>query len=185
MLLSTILHPLREAIVTMLAVITTLLCALAIDPEPGPGVLAVVLCLSLSRSHLDRDLKGRLEAAIALPVVGLVAVGVGMLLLHLPWVGAFVFVTGISVSIWLRRFGLMARRAGSLIALPFVAILATPYVPTTKVGPVLAIFIPVIVALLALLWVSVFHALARLARLLPPAKAMAHVSVLVPSRVKS
>ena len=47
-----------------------------------------------------------------------------------------VFVAGISVSIWLRRFGLMAQRAGSLIALPFVTLLTTPYVPTTKVGPV-------------------------------------------------
>lgn len=178
-----ILYPLPEAIVTMLAAITTLLCALAIDPEPGPAVLAVVLCLSLSRSHLDRDFKGRLEAAIALPVVGLVAVGVGMLLLHLPWVGAFVFVMGISASIWLRRFGLMARRAGSLIALPFVAILTTPYVPTTKVGPLLAIFIPVIVALFALLWVSVFHALARLTRALPPTRTMTHVPV--PSTMES
>jgi len=31
------------------------------------------------------------------------------------------------LSIWLRRFGPMAQRAGSLIARPFVALLATPY----------------------------------------------------------
>ena len=37
----------REAVVTMLAAIGTLWCALALDPEPGPAVLAVVLCLSL------------------------------------------------------------------------------------------------------------------------------------------
>ncbi|MEO7324500.1 MAG: FUSC family protein [Dokdonella sp.] len=164
----------REAIVTMLAAIATLLCALAIDPEPGPAILAVVLCLSLSRSHLDRDMKGRIEAAIVLPLVGILAVGVGMLLRHLPWIGALVFVTGITLSIWLRRFGLMACRAGSLIALPFVTLLTTPYVLTTKVGAVFAIFVPIIVALLALLWVSVFHALARLARLLPSARATVH-----------
>ncbi|WP_426700060.1 hypothetical protein ACPPVV_11690 [Rhodanobacter sp. Col0626] len=45
----------RDAIVTMLA---TLACTMAIAPEPGPAVLAIVLCLSLSRSHLDRDLRG-------------------------------------------------------------------------------------------------------------------------------
>jgi hypothetical protein len=66
----------------------TLLCALTIDPGPGSAVLAVVLCLSLSRSQLDRDGRGRVEAAIVLPIVGLTAVGVGMLLHRVPWLGA-------------------------------------------------------------------------------------------------
>jgi hypothetical protein len=107
----------------MLAAIATLLCALAIASGSGPAVLAVVLSLSLSRSHLDRDLRGRIEAAIALPVIGLVAVGVGILLHRAPWLGALVFVAGMFLSIWLRRLGPMARRAGSLIALPFVVLL--------------------------------------------------------------
>lgn len=163
---------LREAIVTMFAILATLACAMAIDPEPGPGILAVVLCLSFSRSHLDHDVRGRLEAAIVLPVVGLVATGVGLLLLHRPWVGAAVFVTGMFVSIWLRRFGPMARRAGSLIALPFVVILITPYVPNRHASPLLALLMPVIVALLALLWVAAFQALGRRARMLPPVRAV-------------
>jgi len=111
------LRALREASVTMLAAIATLLCALAIAPGAGPAVLAVVLCLALSRSQLDRNLRGRIEAAVALPVVGVLAVGVGTLLHQLPWLGALVFVCGMFASIWLRRFGPMARRAGSLIAL--------------------------------------------------------------------
>src|SRR5438105_2276783 len=40
---------LREAIVTMLATVATLFCAMEIDPEPAPAVLAVVLCLSFAR----------------------------------------------------------------------------------------------------------------------------------------
>lgn len=166
-------HPLeralREAVVTMLAMLATLAGAMAIDPEPGPAVLAVVLCLSFSRSHLDRNLRGRLEAAVALPIVGLLATGVGMLLLHQPWLGAAVFVGGMFTSIWLRRFGSMAARAGSLIALPFVAILTTPYIPTRQVGPLLAIAVPIIVALMALLSVAIMHALARRLKILPPA----------------
>ncbi|WP_254425201.1 FUSC family protein [Rhodanobacter sp. B04] len=154
----------------MLAAIATLLCALAIAPGPGPAVLAVVLCLSLSRSHLDRDLRGRIEAAIALPVVGLVAVGVGILLHRVPWLGAFVFVAGMFVSIWLRRFGPMARRAGSLIALPFVVLLTTPHVRAASIGAIPAPIVPVLIALLALLWVSALHALARRLRFLPPAR---------------
>ncbi|WP_250626441.1 FUSC family protein [Pinirhizobacter soli] len=159
---------LAAAVVTMLAALATLACALAITPEPGPAVLAVVLCLSFSRSHLDHDLRGRLEAAVALPLVGLVAVGVGGLLHHMPWVGAVVFVAGMFVSIWVRRFGLMAKRAGSLLALPFVVILTTPHMPATHGGHLRAILIPIIVALLALAWVAAFQAAARSLGILPP-----------------
>ncbi|MHB1056352.1 MAG: FUSC family protein [Rhodanobacter sp.] len=166
-----ILPALREAVVTMLAAIATLACAWAIASGPGPAVLAVVLCLSLSRSQLDRDLRGRIEAAVALPVVGLAAVGVGTLLLRAPWLGALVFVAGMFVSIWMRRFGPMARRAGSLIALPFVVLLTTPHIRVPQGSAVPAPLIPILIALLALLWVGVLHALARRVRLLPPARA--------------
>jgi hypothetical protein len=169
----------REAVVTMLAMLATLGCAMAIDAEPGPAVLAVVLCLSFARSHLDRDLRGRLEAAVALPIVGLLATAVGMLLLHAPWLGALVFVAGMFVSIWLRRFGPMTRRAGSLIALPFVVILTTPHVPSQRLGPLMAALVPIVVALLALGWVAAFHALARRLRVLPPAQAATTTGIAV------
>lgn len=165
----TIIGALKHAVVTMLAALATLLCALAIDPEPGPAILAVVLSISLSRSQLDRDLRGRIEAAVALPLVGLFAVGVGLLLLHAPWIGALAFTAGLSISVWLRRFGPTAARAGSLIALPFVTILVTPYIPATRVGPALAIAMPILVALLALAWVTLFHMLAQRAGVLPDA----------------
>ena len=166
---SRILGSAAEAATTMLAAIATLLAVLAIDPEPGPAILAVVLSISLSRSQLDRNARERLEAALALPLVALVAAGVGMLLHRWPWVGALVFTAGLSLSIWLRRFGPLAGRAGSLIALPFVTLLVVPYLPATKVGPGLALLMPVIVALLALASVSVMHAFARRARILAPA----------------
>ena len=165
-----ILRALREACVTLLAAILTLACALAIAPGPGSGVLAVVLCLSLSRSQLDRDRRGRIEAAIVLPVVGLAAVGVGALLHRAPWCGAFVFVAGMFVSIWLRRFGPMARRAGSLIALPFVVLLVTPHVGAVPGGFLPAWLTPIVIALLALAWVGVLHALARRTHFLLPAR---------------
>ena len=174
-------RPLVAATATMLAALATLACAMAIDPEPGPGVLAVVLCMSFARSHLDHDLRGRIEAAIALPIVGLVVTGVGLLLHRAPWAGALVFVAGIFASIWMRRFGPDARRAGSLIALPFIVILTTPYIPTRHVSPLLAIALPIIVALLALFWVATFQTLARRLRLLPPLR-KAVVEVPVPQQ---
>ena len=158
---------LRDASVTMLAILATLACAMSIEPQPGIGVLAVVLCLSFSRSHLDRDLRGRLEAAIALPLVGLVAVGVGMLLLEHRWLGAAVFVSGMFASIWLRQFGPRIRRAGALIALPLVVILTTPRVVGTHAGYVPAVLVPVVVALLAVFWVAIAQAIARRLGLLP------------------
>lgn len=166
------------ATVTMLAVLATLACAMAIDPEPGPGVLAVVLCMSFARSHLDHNLRGRIEAAIALPIVGLVVTGMGLLLHRAPWIGACVFVLGIFLSIWMRRFGPDARRAGSLIALPFIVILTTPYIPARHVSHLVAMALPVVVALLALFWVAAFQALARRLHILPPlrdAAAYAHI----------
>ena len=159
---------------TILAAVLTLLCALAIDPSRGPAVLAVVLCLSLSRSQLDIDRRGRIEAAFALPIVGFAAAGVGSLLHNAPIVGAIVFVAGMFLSIWVRRFGAMARRAGSLIALPFVVLLTTPYMPPGPEARLPAVLVPVVIALVALFWVSVLHALARRLRFLPPAREPAH-----------
>ena len=152
----------------MLAILGTLACAMAIAPEPGVGVLAVVLCLSFARSQLDHDMRGRLEAAVALPLVGLVAVGVGALLLHERWLGACVFVLGMFTAVWLRQFGPATRRAGSLIALPLVVILTTPHVPGQHDGTLMAAAVPVAVALLALAWVTTAHALARWMGVMPP-----------------
>jgi hypothetical protein len=163
-----LLQSLVEAVATMAAALTTLACTWAMAPGPGPAVLAVVLSLSLSRSQLDRDLRGRLEAAVMLPLVAVAALGVGLLLRHAPWLGAAVFVGGMFLSIWLRRFGPMARRAGALIALPFVTLLTVPHVHATATGRIPALLVPVLVALLALWWVSVAHALTRGLRLQPP-----------------
>src|SRR6185437_13703077 len=101
--LPTVLRALPEAVVAMAAALLALACAQWFAPGPGSAVLAVVLSLSLARSRLDRDRRGRLEAAIALPVVGLAATGVGWLLLHAPWIGAAAFTVGVAASVWLRQ----------------------------------------------------------------------------------
>ena len=161
---------LQEAVATMLSAIASLGAVLAIDAEPGPAILAVVLSLSLSRSHLDHGLRERFEAAIAMPLVALGATGIGVLLHRMPWVGAAVFTVALFVSIWLRRFGPLAGRAGSLIALPLVTLLVAPYVPATKVPAPFAHLMPIVVALIALASVTIVQTLARRLRLLPPVK---------------
>lgn len=174
-----------EASAMLLAAVATLLCVLAITPEPGPGVLAVVLCFSLSRSQLERDRRGRIEAALVLPLVGLAAAGIASLLQHVPVVGALVFTAGMFVSIWLRRFGPMARRIGSLIALPFVTLLTVPYLPPRHPAAVPALLLPVVVAMLALLWVNLMHALAQRLRLLPPVSRSASRPTMMPAPASS
>jgi Fusaric acid resistance protein-like len=158
---------LREAVVTLSAAIATLLCARTIAPGLGPAVLAVVLCISLARSGLYRARRDRIEAAIALPIVGWAAAGVGMLLHRTPWFGALIFVAAMFLSVWLRQFGSMARRAATLITLPFVVLLTTPYIPATSQGLVPAVLVPAVIAVLALLWVTVLYAIARRLRFLP------------------
>ncbi|WP_165488568.1 MULTISPECIES: FUSC family protein [Dyella] len=148
-----------EACATMAAAVASMACAWAAAPGSGAPVMAVVLAISLSRSQLDKDMRGRLEAAIVLPLVGLVALAVGMLLHRWPWIGAIVFTAGMALAIWLRRFGPMARRAGSLIALPFVTLLTVPHVHAIGTHGMPGFLIPILVALIALFWVTATHML--------------------------
>jgi hypothetical protein len=158
---------LAQAAVTMLAVLATIAVCLVIAPEPGPAVLGAMLCLTLSRSQLERDWRGRLEAGIALPVIGLLSAGVGLLLLDLPIVGAAVYVVGMFLSIFLRRFGPVPRRIGALLAIPFIALLVAPNpVPSTLHG-VLAVLVPALVAVVAFAFVTLFQVLAMRIRMLP------------------
>ena len=174
---SAALHSLPEALLAFAAALLTLGCAELLAPGPGSAVLAVVLSLSLARSRLDRDRRGRIEAAVALPLVGLAATGVGLLLRDLPWIGAVAFTVGITLSVWLRQFGEAARRAARLIALPFVTVLTVPHVAGSTHGPLPPMLVPVLVALIALGWVSLLDALGRRLRWLaePPA-APAHAA---------
>lgn len=152
---------LPDAVVAVGAALLALACAQLVAPGPGSAVMAVVLSLSLARSRLDRGRRGRWEAAVALPVVGLAATGVGLMLRDAPWVGATAFTVCMALSVWLRQFGQAARRASRLIALPFVVVLTVPHLTGAHRGPLPAALVPVIVALLALASVSVLDALAR------------------------
>lgn len=158
---------LAQAVVTMLAILATIAVCLLIAPEPGPAVLGAMLCLTLSRSQLERDGRGRLEAGIALPFIGLLSAGVGLLLRDLPIVGAIVYVLGMFLSIYLRRFGQVPRRIGALLAIPFVALLVAPNpVPSTLHGA-LAVLAPALVAVVAFAFVTLFQVAAIGIRMLP------------------
>ena len=163
-----LLRSLREAALTLFAMLGTLACTQWLAPGAAAGVLGVVLSLSLARSHLAGERRGAWEALLALPLVSLASVGVGALLHAVPWLGAAVFVAGMGLSIWMRRFGARALRAGSLIALPLVTILVVPHLPRRETGALPAWLVPVAVAFVALAWVLLAQALGRWLRWLAP-----------------
>jgi hypothetical protein len=125
-----------------------------VAPVPGPLVLAGVLAMTLSRNRLVTTWRGRIEALILLPVVGLGTAGVAYLFVVIPIVGAVAFVVAMFLSIWLRRFGSTWTRVGTMIALPFITLLIAPGagVGTTPLGvALLSVVVLVIVVALRLL----------------------------------
>ncbi|MGO4594782.1 FUSC family protein [Leifsonia sp. 2TAF2] len=141
------------------------------------AVLATVVALSLGR----RTFASRAEfthSAVLLPVIGLAAGAVGWLLLVVPPVGAALFVAGMSVPIWMRRFGPHAARLGGLIALPLTAVLVAPVPPSPGVPVWLSAVLVLIAGVVATLWVAVAREVLRLipaerGRSEPPAAAPA------------
>lgn len=160
----------REGVLTMTAAVVVAVVAWALDPEPGTIVFALFLSISLSRSQLERDLRGRLEAGIALPLVALAGAGVGMLLVASPWVGASVFVAGLTASVLLRRYGAWGRRLGGLVALPFTVLLVAP-VGGPSLTPVHRLVVAGVVGLVAWATVTIVQLLAQRAGMLPRAPA--------------
>jgi hypothetical protein len=159
-------HPLRtnwrQPVVSFVAMAVSVGLVSLVDDQPGPLILAAVLALTLSRNRLIRTWRGRAESLIGLPFVALATAGVGYLLVHLPIVGATAYVTAMFLSIFLRRFGPVWSRIGTLIALPFITLLIAPGAGTgtTPLGVAL-----LSIAVLAI--VVALQLLAEVTKLLP------------------
>ncbi|MEJ3403658.1 FUSC family protein [Rathayibacter sp. YIM 133350] len=170
--------PWRPAVVAMSAVLLTLATVLLIDPELGPAVLGIAMTASLARSQLERDRRGRLEAGVALPIIGIAASGIGSALVHAPWLGAGLYVVGLTVSVLLRIPGGVWRRIGGLLAIPFVALLIAPGGHSDRFGPLGALLIPIAVGVVAWVWVTISQVCARRLGLLGPPPASAAQSAM-------
>lgn len=143
----------------------------------SPAVLATVVALSLARRSVSgrgvpgQSVPGRGEfvrSAALLPVIGVAAAGVGWLLVVLPPVGALLYIGGMSVPIWLRRFGPSAARLGTLVALPLTAVLIVPVAPAASGTPWWeAALLTAAAGVVAVLWVAVAREVAGLLRLGP------------------
>ncbi|MER6025463.1 FUSC family protein [Streptomyces sp. NPDC001851] len=89
-------------------------------------VLAVALTLTLSSTQRTASTRRRLTALVLLPVTVAGAQFLGRLIMHHYALGAAVYTVGVSLCIWIRRFGHAAAKAGTLMTLPFVALLVVP-----------------------------------------------------------
>ncbi len=147
---------LRTALVSIVAVLAGFGSALWLENAAHLNVdaplLAVVLALTLARVQRGTDLTARLIGFFVLPVIGVAAAEIGRVMIQHPNVGDALFVLAVVLSIWLRRFGRRIAKAGTLVALPFIAILVTPVPLPPGHGATLW---SAVVAVIAWFWVSV------------------------------
>ncbi|MBO2449219.1 FUSC family protein [Actinomadura barringtoniae] len=133
-------------------------------------VLSVVLSVSLARTQQGADRRARWTGLVVLPVVAVGAGVVGALLHDRPGVGDALFVVGVSATIWVRRFGARAGKAGTVAAMPFLAVLMTPL---PKVPGPSMLWWGALVAVIAFGWAWAWEALAIRVGFLP-SKESAH-----------
>lgn len=131
--MASISYALRNIRATLVQVATLLLCfltGLALDhfERLGPTivVLTVVMGMNLGRTQRYGALGHRLVSLAALPFVSVGCVEVGRLFVQHPNVADALFTGALGLSIYLRRFGPWGTRLGTLVALPFIALLVTP-----------------------------------------------------------
>ncbi|RDV45326.1 hypothetical protein DOE76_08695 [Leifsonia sp. ku-ls] len=134
---------------------------LAVGAGGSACVLATVVALSLGRRTFASRAEFARSAAL-LPVIGLAAGAVGWLLVTVPPVGAALFVAGMSVPIWMRRFGPRVARLGGLIALPLTAVLVAPVPPSPGVPAWLTAVLVLAAGVVAAAWVAVAREVLRL-----------------------
>ncbi|MFJ9151379.1 FUSC family protein [Streptomyces sp. NPDC102270] len=119
-----------EAALTMTAVLLCWALALCLEAVAGLHtdvlVLAVALTLTLAGTQRTADTRRRLTALALLPATAAVSILVGRLIAVHYVVGAAVFTAGISAPVWIRRYGHAATKAGTLMTLPFIALLVVP-----------------------------------------------------------
>lgn len=120
---------LRAALTALGAVLATygasLLLEHAAHQHVNLVVTAVVLSATLARTQRGADWVDQLIALAVLALAAAAASEVGSLLIRHSAIGDVVFTGTVAATIWIRRFGRRASRAGTVAVIPFVALLIT------------------------------------------------------------
>lgn len=110
----------------VLAALVACIPAVTLGVGDSIVVLAVMLSISFTAERAGTRTAHRVLSLVLLPIVGVAAGAVGLLMVTVPVAGDALFVVVLSAAIWVRRFGALAARVGTLIALPFIAVLVVP-----------------------------------------------------------
>jgi hypothetical protein len=120
---------LRAAVTALCAVLATYGAALLVEHAAHQHVdlviTAVVLAATVPRTQRGADRTDRLIALGLLTVSAAAASETGSLLIRHATVGDVVFTCAVAATIWMRRFGRRTSRAGTVLVIPFVALLVT------------------------------------------------------------
>lgn len=166
----------RQAAVTMAATLASFGTALVIEHfarlSASIVILAVALTLSIGRRGPraeHRTLVGRLLAIVVLPLVAVAANEIGTRIFQQPDLGDTLFVVATSATIWVRRFGPIARQIATLATFPLVAMLIVPAPIVNAPGSGDdGRWWSALVALAALAWVTVAQLVAERSGVLVP-----------------
>lgn len=166
----------RQSVVAMTAVLgsfaTALLIRRAADLSTSIEILAIALALTLGRVGQRPEHRGpraRALALVLLPLIAIAANEVGTTIFRHPDLGDTLFVLAMCATIWMRRFGDLARRLATLATLPLVAMLIVPAPIVGAHGGGDQRLWTALVALLALAWVALTQAIAeRVGFVAPP-----------------
>lgn len=114
----------------MTAVLLCWAAALALEGAAGLHtdvlVLAVALTLTLAATQRTAGTRRRLMSLVVLPLTATASIFVGRLLASHYTAGAAAYTAGMTLAIWIRRYGPVGTKAGTLLALPLVALLVVP-----------------------------------------------------------
>jgi Fusaric acid resistance protein-like len=124
---------LREAVVAMAATLAGFVLARLVEvhahQDVDLGILAVFLAIALARTERARRSTSLLRTAAVLAMSAAAASEVGHLMSQSDDLGDVLFVVTLGSAVWLRRFGASWGKVGSVLTMPFVAALVTPYAP--------------------------------------------------------
>lgn len=126
-MVKTVPEELRNSVVIMAAVLAGYGSALLLEDAAHLDVdiviQSVALAWTLAWTQRDADLVDRALGILVLPLVAMAAAWADRLMSDHTVAGDALFAVAVAASLWIRRFGPRATRAGTLAALPFVAIL--------------------------------------------------------------
>ncbi|WP_369035628.1 FUSC family protein [Streptomyces adonidis] len=126
-MVKTVPEELRNSVVIMAAVLASYGSALLLEDAAHLHVdiviQSVALAWTLAWTQRDADLVDRALGFLVLPLVAMAAAWADRLMSDHTVAGDALFAVAVAGSLWIRRFGPRATRAGTLAALPFVATL--------------------------------------------------------------